>query len=149
MPQITFTYTGTSPATVVTFQTGPDMGDFSAKKIWMSPRIRAAGGEDEFVYDKSIVLLFHTIHLKKARSADVAAFMTFLTAVDGISNLFNYADPVGLAWMAQIWNSEEIRAALVSHNRHEITIELLLVEPIYIGNLADGSHRADGTLLAG
>lgn len=126
---IIFSYSGTSPATVVTFQTGPDMGDFSVKKSWMSPKIKAAGGEDTFAYDKGIVKLFNVISIRQMKEADYLLLIAFQAAVDGISNPWDYTDPAGTAWIARFWNADEINASLVRHGREEIQIILLVETP--------------------
>ena len=126
---IIFSYSGTSPPTVVTFQTGPDMGDFSVKPDWMSPEIKAAGGEDAFVYDKGIKKLVHIINVKQMTAANYDSLKTFLDAVDGISNPWDYTDPAGVSWTARFWNAEEISASLVRHGREEIKI-VLMIEPL-------------------
>jgi hypothetical protein len=123
-----FSYSGTSPATVVTFQTGPDMGDFSVKKSWMSPKVKAAGAEDVFVYDKGITKLFHILNVRQMKAADYTLLIAFLDAVDGISNPWDYTDPAGTAWIARFWNADEINASLVRHGREEIQI-ILLIDP--------------------
>ena len=126
---ITFSYSGTSPATVVTFQTGQDMGDFSVKKSWLSPKVKAAGGEDTFVYDKGIVKLFHVISVRQMKEADYLSLIAFLDAVDGISNPWDYTDPADVSWIARFWNADEINASLVRHGREEIQIILLIETP--------------------
>jgi hypothetical protein len=126
---IIFSYAGTTPATVVTLQTGPDMGDFAIKKVWMSPEVKAAGGEDSFVYNKGIVKLFHTLNVRQMKEADYLSLIDFLDIVDGISNTWDYTDPAAVVWLARFWNAEEIRASLVRHGREAIDIILLVTAP--------------------
>jgi hypothetical protein len=125
---IIFSYTGTSPATVVTFQSGPDMGDFSVKKSWMAPEVWAAGKEDSFVFDKGIVKLFHIINAGQMKTEDYVSLMTFLDVVDGISNSWDYTDPSGASWTARFWNAQELNASRVRHGREDMQI-ILLIEP--------------------
>jgi hypothetical protein len=124
---LTFTYTGTSPSTVVNFLHNPQVGDWKKTRRWFSPSIEAAGGEDSFVKDKSAVLNFHVLTWGKLYDADRTALLAFLDVVDGISNAFDYVDPAGVSWTARIWNAREISESLVAYNRTEITIELLVV----------------------
>lgn len=121
-----FSYWGTSPATVCAFTVNPRMGDWTVSNRWRSPRLQAGGREDSFVFNKSIVQTVHTLRWGSLPAADKTALLAFLIAVDGMSNVFDYTDPAGVYWTARIWNSREIRAALVDFNRSEITIVLLV-----------------------
>jgi hypothetical protein len=120
-------------ATVVNFTLDPQLGDWKITKKWLSPKARAAGRENAFVYDKVNVATFHTLHWPMLHAADMTALITFLAAVDGISDPFDYTDPAMDIWSARIWNSAELRAALVFYQRTEITIELAIF----------GSHLTD------
>ena len=114
-------------ATVVTFLHDPQIGDWSRSQRWASPRAMAAGNEDSFVKDKGIVFRHHSLYWSNMYSPDMTALLLFLTAVDGISNEFDYVDPLGIAWKARIWNSQEIRDSIVAHGRTDITIEIFIV----------------------
>jgi hypothetical protein len=129
MAVCTFTYTPTNPDTVVTFLHDPQVGDWSRSQKWASPMIKAAGGENSFVKDKSIVFYYHSLYWPDMYPADLTALLAFLVVVDGISNEFDYVDPLGVSWKARIWNSQEIRDSLVAHGRTDITIELIVTEP--------------------
>ena len=122
---IVFTY----GATTVTLQTGPDMGDFTVKKSWLSPEITAAGGEDTFVYDKENVPLFHVLDVRKMKEADALSLLAFLILVDGISAPWAYTDPEGVAWSARFWNAQEISTSLIRHGRESVQITLLITPP--------------------
>jgi hypothetical protein len=124
-----FTYTPTTPDTVVAFLHDPQVGDWSRSQKWASPMIKAAGGEDSFVKDSGVVFQYHSLQWANMYPADLTALLAFLVVVDGISNEFDYVDPMGISWKARIWNSQEIRDSLVAHGRTDITIELIVAEP--------------------
>ncbi len=125
----TFTYTPTDPDTVVIFQHDPQVGDWSRSQKWASPKIQAAAGEDSFVKDSGVVFRYHSLYWSNMYPADLTALLAFLNVVDGISNEFNYVDPLGVSWKARIWNSQEIRDSLIAHGRTDITIELIVTVP--------------------
>jgi hypothetical protein len=125
MPCI-FSYSGTEPHTVVNFRHDPQMGDWDHSREWMSPRIKAAAGQNSFAYDRAVVSNIQTLSWKEMYAADATDLITFLAAVDGISNVFDFTDPAGGSWTARIWNAGELRMALSDFNRYDVTVELLV-----------------------
>ena len=121
-----FSYSGTSPATTVAFTRNPQIGDWTRTRKWMSPMIEAAGGEDLFVNDKSIVREIHSLHWARLPLADWTSLLAFLTVVDGAAETFDYVDPAGVSHTARIWNSQEIRSSPVWYKTYDVTIELIV-----------------------
>jgi len=144
MPQITLTYNGTSPATICTITSAPEMGELTVRKVWMSPQIKAAAGENTFVYDNGIVKLFHEINCGQLSTAEKAALLAIIAAVGGISNVMDYNDSAGNDWEARFWNADDIISGLVRNGRWSLPIVLALTELNYLTD-ASGNRILDAS----
>jgi hypothetical protein len=119
---VIFTY----GATTVTFTHDPPKGNYTISRKWMNPRT-SSGGADSFVYDKSLVRDIETLKWNVMTVADVANLLTFLDAVDGSANPFDYTDVNGVTRPAFIWNSDEIRSYPIQILLEGLTVELFIL----------------------
>jgi hypothetical protein len=122
---VVFSYSGTSPATVLTFSRDPD--DWDRERKYMSPSILAAGGEDRFTKDKSIIHVPEGLRWERMKAADWTSLQAFLTAVNGGAASFTYFDPLGSEKAAQIWNAAEIQSVQPYYGAWDVLIELLIL----------------------
>jgi hypothetical protein len=60
------------------------------------------------------------------KSADLTSLLTFLDAVDGGANAFDYTDVSGTKRPAFIWNANEIRSVPAWHMTEGVVIEVLI-----------------------
>lgn len=126
---ITLSYSGTSPATVATLTSSPAMGGLVCRQDWASPRVKAAAGEDSFCYDKGVIEYFRALDCRRLTDTEIAAVLTLIDTVDGISNPFNLTEGDGTKWKARILNAGEFRSSQVRHNRWSAPLRLHLMKP--------------------
>jgi hypothetical protein len=118
---VIFSYGGTT----CTFSRDPAVGDVVAKHSYKNPRARSVGGVP-YVYDKDIVKEVHQLSWSRMKSADLTSLLTFLDAVDGGANAFDYTDVSGTKRPAFIWNANEIRSVPAWHMTEGVVIEVLI-----------------------
>lgn len=120
-----FSYSGTSPATVYSCVRDPDAAGLSISKKWMSPMIESAGGV-RFVYDKNVVKSIMTLTWSHIDTADLAGILSFLAVVGYGSNAFDFTDPAGGEWTAQLWGPDRMSWVETDVDNRSFTIELLV-----------------------
>lgn len=118
---IIFTY----GATTCTFSRDPAVGEVVFKRSYMNPRTRSGGGVP-YVYDKDVMKEIHQLSWGRMKAADLTNLLTFLDAVDGGANPFDYTDVSGTKRPAFIWNANEIRSVPAWHMTEGVVIEVLI-----------------------
>lgn len=127
-------------AMTVTMNRDPAMENYSLTRKWMSPSIRSGGGT-MFVYDKSIVKTIADLTWKHIDQTDLENLLSFLDAVGGNAETFNYTDPKGNLWEAQYWGPPDLRWTPVELMMQEFTITLSCWSAFYFLALEGGVDR--------
>ena len=97
-----------APVGYVQFTRNPAIGDYQRKTEYMQPKDYANDGS-LYCYDKGIGPKEHrTLKWKNIPSADLSAFLTFLSTVAvGAVNNFTFTDFDGTTYTARITNARQ------------------------------------------